>query len=144
MPSTSPTVVLSLGVPIEVVLDYRRLEAIEDAFGKTINTIAFTDFAAFSPERGADPEAIVAAMQKVSVRFVVTFIAACLGVPRENLGAIVPSDQVCKVFNQLGMAFLEAVREFNGLTASPAVKTGGSEADPPMPAAFPPASGSAG
>lgn len=115
--SAAPSVTLDLDPARMVVFDYGLLEAIEDRMGKTINAIAFDDFGALAVADKANAAAVMESMRRVSVRFVISFVAACLGCERSMVGSIVSPDKLPQVFNALGAGFFEAVRQFNGMAA---------------------------
>lgn len=115
--SAAPTVTLDIEPSRTVVFDYGLLEAIEDRMGKTINAIAFDDFGAMAVTDTADTDAVMASMRKVSVKFVISFVTACLGCERAALASIVPGEKLSQVFNALSIGFFEAVRQLNGIAS---------------------------
>lgn len=114
-PTAAPSVTLDLDPVRLVVFDYGLLEGLEDRLGKTVNAIAFDDFGAMAVADKASPSAVMEAMRRVSVKFVVSFVAACLGCDRAAVGTIVPPEKMSAVFNALAAAFFEAIRQFNGM-----------------------------
>lgn len=116
-PTAAPSVTLDLDPARLVVFDYGLLEQIEDRMGKTINAVAFDDFGAMAVTDTADTDAVMASMRKVSVKFVISFVTACLGCERAALASIVPAEKISQVFNSLSVGFFEAVRQLNGIAS---------------------------
>jgi hypothetical protein len=129
-PAPSVTVQLPAG-DRTVVFDLARLEAIELATGRTVNDIAFGELASYAAagEQGAPPtnEQSLAAARRVSVRFIVPFLAGCLDIKPGELQTVVPFGLVMATFQSVSLAFMQAAAQLNGGGAA----EGGAEANPP-------------
>lgn len=132
MPHPSPTVVLPLDPPITVEFSFVLLERIEETTGKTLNDLALTDLAALAIDipDGQKPtrEQAIEAMKRVRLTTITTFVAACLQVPRAQLGDLVPQAKLAEVFSLLAGEFVKALSAINGVAEAE------TPADPPAPA----------
>lgn len=122
MNSTIPTAVVQLAKPLTVAFDFARLIAIEKAVGKSANELAFSDFPQLNaPSKGDDgrdltpEEKNMERLKRMNMTLVVPFVAGCIGVPTQDLAAVVPAARLRDAFFALVQPFLDAVMQINGI-----------------------------
>lgn len=112
----APSATLPLTPPVVVEFNMSRLEAIEDATGKTCNELLMGEFRSWisAGDQDATPEAREAALRRVSAKVARRFLAGVLGCRPEQLDDRVAIDQVMACVSSAVGAFIEAVVMLNG------------------------------
>lgn len=133
MPLAAPAATIHVaGNFRNIVFNMATLESIEDATGRTVTDILFSDLAAFRVSDGAQPtpEQAEAMAKQLSMKLVRRFVAGCLGVQPNELEQHVPLDRVLGVFKALLPPFITAVMRIIA-----GAEAGDDEANPPAPPA---------
>lgn len=123
-PSTTPTATLPLTPPVVVTFDMARLEAIEDATGKTCNDLLLGDFREWirAGDQDETPEVREKGVRAISAKVARRFLAGVLGVRVEDADARIPMDEAMGCLNAAVAGFCQAVLMLNGGKEAAAAK----------------------
>jgi hypothetical protein len=124
-PPAFPTATVQLAneeQPRTVLFNLARLEAVEEAMGKSAPAIVLEDLAGMvgvAAGGGADPspEDLTKMMRSLRVSFIRKFLAGCLGVDIGVVDALIPASGVMGVMVPLVVPFVVAVMQLMGATA---------------------------
>lgn len=130
MSTGSPTSTIKFDDRSQVItFDYRRLLAIELATGGTVLQLV-QEFASYHSDSD-DQKQQEAATLRFSLTKAAQFLSGCFDTPIDTLPAVVPLHRFRDVFFLLLPAFVEAVKQLNGMS--------GGAAENPQPAQVSPA-----
>ena len=112
----APTATLPLEPPVTVEFTMARLEAIEDATGKTCNDLMLTEFREWvrAGDKDETPEAREGAQKRISVKVARRFLAGVLGCTLDQLECLIQIDQVMDCATAAIGPFVRSMAMLNG------------------------------